>query len=130
MKKRLREVWKAIESEGPDPDKPLRTELLLAPRRPRNLGIRKGKWMYIGAKGSGGFNGSEPHHHAWGGPPAAEFVGSVNSDFKHGRIKKDAPPAQLYDLESDLAQTKNVYRENPQVVKQMEELLNTYRSGK
>lgn len=110
-----------------DPDKPLRTELLLAPRQPRNLAIRKGKWMYIGARGSGGFTGSRPNHHAWGGPAAAAFVGSANSDIEDGRIKKDAPPAQLYDLEKDLAQTRNVYREKPEVAKQMEALLDSYR---
>ena len=96
-----------------DPNKPLRTELLLAPRQPRNLAIRKGKWMYIGARGSGGFTGSKPSQHAWGGPPAAAFVGSVNSDICDGKIVAGAPPAQLYDLESDLAQTKNVYRGPP-----------------
>jgi len=110
-----------------DPDKLLRTELLLAPRQPRNLAIRKGKWMYIGARGSGGFTGSKPNQHAWGGPAAARFAGSTNSDIENGKIKKDTPPAQLYDLESDLAQTRNVYRQNPEVVKQMEELLNFYR---
>ena len=55
--------------------------------------------MYIGAQGSGGFTGSKPTDHAWGGPAAAEFAGSVNSDIENGRFKKDAPPAQLYDLE-------------------------------
>ena len=110
-----------------DLDKPLRTELLLAPHKPQNLAIRKGKWMYIGAQGSGGFTGSKPSDHAWGGPAAADFAGSVNSDIENSRIKKDAPPAQLYDLEQDLTQTKNVYQDNPEVVKEMEELLNSYR---
>ena len=111
-----------------DADQPLRTELVLAPRQPRNLAIRQGKWMYIGARGSGGFTGSKPSQHAWGGPPAAEFAGSVNSDIENGRIKKNAPPAQLYDLESDLAQTTNVYLQNPQVVKEMQARLNALRS--
>ncbi len=110
-----------------DPDKPLRTELLLAPRQPRNLAIRNGKWVYIGARSSGGFTGSRPTDHAWGGPPAAEFAGSVNSDIENGRLKKDAPPAQLYNLEIDLVQTTNVYRENPEVVKEMQARLNSYR---
>jgi len=110
-----------------DPEKPLRTELVLAPRQPRNLAIRKGKWMYIAARGSGGFTGSRPGDHAWGGPAAAAFAGSANSDIENGRIKRGAPPAQLYDLESDLAQTENVYREYPEVVKRMEALLNSYR---
>lgn len=113
-----------------DPDKPLRTELVLAPRQPRNLAIRKGKWMYIGARGSGGFTGSKPSDHAWGGAAAAQFAGSVNSDIRDGMIQSGAPPAQLYDLESDLPQTRNVYRDNPQVVKQMETSLNSYRPKK
>jgi len=113
-----------------DPGNPLRTELVLAPRQPRNLGIRKGKWMYIGAQGSGGFTGSKPSDHAWGGPAAAAFVGSVNSDIENGRIKKDAPPAQLYDLEKDLPQTTNLYRQCPGAVKALETLLASYRPKK
>ena len=111
-----------------DLDKPLRTELLLAPHKPQNLALRQGKWMYIGARGSGGFTGSTPKQHAWGGPAAAKFAGSVNSDIRDGKITADAPPAQLYDLESDRAQTKNVYRENPEIVKEMEARLNSYRA--
>jgi len=113
-----------------DPSEPLRTELLLAPHKSSNLALRKGKWLYIGARGSGGFNGSRPSQHAWGGPPAATLVGSTNSDIENGRIRKDAPPAQLYDLESDLKQTKNLYRQNPEVVEQMEAALNAYRPKK
>ena len=82
--------------------------------------------MYIGAQGSGGFTGSKPHQHAWGGPAAAEFAGSVNSDIANGRLKKNAPPAQLYDLENDPTQTRNVYREYPDVVANMQSLLATY----
>jgi arylsulfatase A-like enzyme len=109
-----------------NPDKPLRTELLLAPRHSRNVAIRKDNWMYIGARGSGGFTGSKPNDHAWGGPPAAAFAGSVNSDIHNGKLKPGAPPAQLYDLKSDLSQTKNLYRQNPEIVKQMEKLLDSY----
>lgn len=110
-----------------DPEEPVREDLLLAPHKKANLGIRKGKWMYIGAKGSGGFGGGKPGAHAWGGPPATALVGSVNSDIENGRFKKNAPPAQLYDLDFDPNQTKNLYREYPEVVKEMEALLGTYR---
>ncbi|MCM2369796.1 sulfatase family protein [Aporhodopirellula aestuarii] len=112
-----------------NPTEPLRSELLLAPHKSTNLSIRKGKWMYISGRGSGGFNGSKPNQHAWGGPPAAAFAGSVNSDIENGKIKPNAPPAQLYDLENDLYQTKNLYREYPEIVQEMEMLLKTY-SGK
>ncbi len=109
-----------------EPETPLRETLVLCPNKPTHLAVRKGKWVYIGAQGEGGFRG-KPGVHAAGGPACASFVGNVNSDIENGRIKKDAPPAQLYDLERDLAQTSNVYREYPQVVKEMEESLNSYR---
>ncbi|BDS05908.1 hypothetical protein NT6N_09480 [Oceaniferula spumae] len=110
-----------------NPDHALRSHLVISPKNEKLLSLRKGKWMYIPGKGSGGFNGSKPHQHAWGGAPATAFIGSENSDIQNGKIKKSAPPAQLYDLENDLRQTKNVYAQHPEVVKQMEELLKTYR---
>ena len=109
-----------------DPEEQIRKELVLSPHKSTHLAVRKGKWMYIGARGSGGFTGSKPSDHAWGGPPAAAFVGSVNSDIENGRIKEDAPPAQLYDLEADVNQTQNLYKEYPEVVKEMSALLATY----
>jgi arylsulfatase A-like enzyme len=113
-----------------EPSSPLRDTLVLCPNKPSHLAVRKGKWMYIPKRGSGGFSGGKPTDHAWGGPPAVQFAGSVNSDIEGGKYKSDAPEAQLYDLEQDLAQTTNVYRENPQVVKEMETLLSSYRPTK
>jgi arylsulfatase A-like enzyme len=110
-----------------NPERPIRNELVLAGRSKRHLSIRKGKWIYIPARGSGGFRGSKPSDHAWGGPAAVTLVGGVNSDIENGRIRKDAPPAQLYDLEADVNQTKNLYAEYPEVVREMEALLKTYR---
>lgn len=110
-----------------EPEKQIRDHLILAPNKGTHLSVRKGKWMYIPRQGSGGFSGRKPGDHTFAGPPAASFVGSVNSDIENGAIKKDAPPAQLYDLETDTAQTRNVYDDNPDVVKQMEALLDTYR---
>ena len=82
--------------------------------------------MYIPAQGSGGFKGSKSHQHAWGGPAAVALVGGVNSDIENGRIKEDALPAQLYDLEADVNQTKNLYNQYPEVVQELEALLETY----
>jgi len=109
-----------------EPEEPIRKELLLAAKSEKHLSLRKGKWMYIPAKGSGGFRGSKPNHHAWGGPPAVALVGGVNSDLENGQIKKDAAPAQLYDLEADRNQTKNLYNEYPDVVKRMHERLSEF----
>ena len=108
-----------------EPESPLRDTLILSPNKPTHLAIRKGKWVYIGAQGAGGFGGS-PGTHAAGGPVCASFVGSVNSDIENGKIKSDAPPAQLYDLHSDRQQTTNVYREHPGVVEELRALLKPF----
>ncbi|WP_345786238.1 sulfatase-like hydrolase/transferase [Coraliomargarita algicola] len=106
-----------------DPKENIRENLLLAPKSARHLAIRKGKWMYIPKRGSGGFSGSKATDHAWGGPPAISFMGSENSDVENGEYKQGAPTAQLYDLEADLNQTTNLYQQHPEVVKSMEALL-------
>ena len=110
------------------PDAPLRDHIVLAPSKPTHLSIRKGKWMYIGARGSGGFTAAKRGAHAFGGPAAITYAGYKNSDIEDGKYKADAPPAQLYDLENDLGQTTNVYRDHPEVVKEMVALLDSYRA--
>lgn len=112
-----------------DPSAPLREELIVSPHKKSHLSVRKGKWMYIPAQGSGGFKGG-PGNHGAGGPSCISFVGSENSDIVDGKYKKDAPPAQLYDLEADVSQTTNLYNAYPEVVEQMESLLAEYKSGK
>lgn len=110
-----------------DPDHPLRAEMIISPHKPSHLSLRKGKWMYIPAQGDGGFTGSKPEQHAWGGAAVTALVNTPNSDIADGKIKPGAPPAQLYDLEADVNQTKNLYHEYPEVVQQMDALLKTYR---
>lgn len=109
-----------------NPEKPIRDHLVLAPNKGTHMSIRKGKWMYIPNRGSGGFGGRKPGVHTFSGPPAVSYVGSINSDIENGKIKKDAAPAQLYDLEADVRQTRNVYREHPDVVKELSTLLASY----
>ena len=109
-----------------EPKEPIRDDLLLAPRSESHLSLRKGKWMYIPAQGSGGFKGSKPNHHAWGGPAAVDFVGGVNSDMEQGKIKEEAPSAQLYNLETDINQAKNVYEQYPEIVLEMKSILENY----
>ena len=109
-----------------EPEKPIRDHIVLAPHKGTHLSIRKGRWMYIPNRGSGGFGGKTPGSHTFAGPAAASFVGSVNSDIDDGKIRKDAPPAQLYDLVADVNQTKNVHNEHPEVVKELHELLRSY----
>ena len=106
----------------------VRHELLIAPAGKTNLSLREDNWMYIPAHGSGGFTGSKPEDHAWGGYPAAAFAKSKNSDMKNGKLKEEAPPAQLYDLKADINQTNNVYDEHPKIVERMSKRLEELRS--
>jgi arylsulfatase A-like enzyme len=108
----------------------VRDDLVLAASRPGFLVIRKGKWVYVGGQGSGGFGGKTRGLHNFGGPPAITSAGYTNSDIEKGRIKADAPPAQLYDLENDLQQTTNLYNDYPEVVEEMEALLKTYQPAR
>ncbi|VGO13194.1 Arylsulfatase [Pontiella desulfatans] len=110
-----------------EPDVPLRDHLVLSPRKASHISIRKGKWMYIPAKSSGGFTGG-PGKHGAGGPACVSFVGNVNSDIVNGKIKKNAPRDQLYDLEADVNQTRNVVKQHPEVVQEMQALLERYKA--
>ena len=109
-----------------NPEETIRAHLVLAPNKRHCLAVRKGKWMYIGGQGSGGFPGDKRGDHNFGGPPAITYAGYENSDIQKGRIRNDAPPAQLYDLEADICQTVNLYRKYPEMVKELSALLKTY----
>mgnify|MGYP000053044594 CR=1 FL=1 len=106
-----------------NPKKPIRDCMVISPSARKNISIRKGKWMYISSQGGGGFAASEVGAHAFGGPAAFQFTGEVNSDIENGKIKPDAPPAQLYDLEKDPYEKYNVYNDHPEVVKELQALL-------
>ncbi len=106
-----------------EPEQPLREHLILAAKEPTHLALRQDRWVYIGAQGGGGFTGAKRGEHTFGGPAAITYAGYVNSDIENGKVKQNAPPAQLYDLTGDLKQTKNLYREHPEVVARMRKLL-------
>ncbi len=103
---------------GPQ-DAEVREHLLISPRQSTHLTLRKGDWVYIGARGNGGFSGRRVGEHALGGPAAFPFTKHVNSDVENGKIKREAPLAQLYNLENDPHQRDNVIRKNPKVVEEM-----------
>lgn len=69
-----------------------------------SFAIRQGKWKLILCSGSGGW--SQPR------PNSAEA--------------KKLPPIQLYDLENDIGETKNLCNEYPDVVKKLSMLLESY----
>jgi len=111
-----------------DPKESLRDELVLAPREFSHLTLRKGKWLYIPEQGNGGFQQKTVGRHMFGGPPAITYVGNKNSDIQNGEIRKDAPPAQLYNLEEDINQTQNLYTKYPKVVAEMKKRLRYYQN--
>lgn len=93
--------------------KPTRTSIITqAFGGERTLSIRQGKWKYLNHVGSGGNN--------YLIPMLKPFV-----------IPNTAPttPGQLYDLEADPGETKNVYDEHPEVVKGLQKLLNEAKSS-
>jgi arylsulfatase A-like enzyme len=124
------------ETRGPDsanilpallgrPEKPVRQELVISPNRSTHLALRDGRWLYIGARGGGGFGGTEPGDHSLGGPAALKFADEVNSDVQDGRFKPDAPMEQLYDIVADPRQQRNVVREHPDVAAKLKTRLNS-----
>jgi len=124
------------EDEGPDsvsvleawtgtPQKGGRDHLLITPHKKSHLAVRSGDWIYIPAKGPGGFTrGSKKGYHGFGGGlEANKFTGQKNSDIADGKIRQDAPKAQLYNLKEDPYQTTNVYAKNPEVVERLKKIL-------
>ena len=113
-----------------NPSEPLRTEMIVTPKKASHMALRKNKWMYIPAKNDGGFTGSKPNQHAWGGPAVTTLVNTPNSDIENGKLKKGIAPGQLYDLEADMNQTKNLYNDFPEVVQEMKKRLAEYKTKK
>lgn len=107
---------------------PLRKTLIISPNSPKHLSVRHGKWMFIPHSGSGGFQGKSPGHHLFAGAAALPFSKMTTSDVVDGKIRTDAPPAQLYDLESDPAQSKNLYDQHPEIVSELKSILKHHRT--
>jgi len=101
-----------------DKSESARDHVVLAPRSPTHLTLREKNWIYIDGQGDGGFESDR------GGPLAIALSGRPNSDITpDGRIRKDAPESQLYDLSADLAQSRNVLRDHPNRAREMKQRL-------
>ncbi len=116
-----------LEALTDNPEEMIRENLIISPNSPEHLVVRKGDWVYIPARDEGGFQGKNPDDHLFGGAATLLFTGYVNGDIMNGKIRKDAPPAQLYKLSEDPKQENNVYDVYPTIVKELGELLDSYR---
>ncbi|MEA2069217.1 MAG: sulfatase-like hydrolase/transferase, partial [Verrucomicrobiota bacterium] len=73
--------------------------------------LRSGDWVYIPQQGSCGVT-TDPR---MGWAMQLGELGQINSDYDaEGKIKPDAPDAQLYNLRKDPTQSKNVIRDYPE----------------
>ena len=115
-----------LESLTATPESPPRSTLIISPNSPKHLALRHGRWMFIPERGAGGFQGDAPGAHLFAGAAALDFAGRTNSDVADGRVRDDAPPGQLYDLQSDPRQTENVYADHPALVVELAERLDEY----
>ena len=106
---------------------PAREELVISPNSPRHLTIRKDKWVYIPDQDEGGFQGKNIGNHLLAGAAATQLTNQINSDIAEGKIREGAPTAQLYNLEDDPYQTKNVLKEHPEVVAELSNRLKEWR---
>jgi arylsulfatase A-like enzyme len=80
--------------------------------------LRQGDWLYLPKQGSCGMTTPEQQPKPWGQPWTK--LGFINSDVDdRGRIKNDAPAAQLYNLKADPAETVNVIQEHPEIAQKL-----------
>tara|TARA_R110000850_G_scaffold17996_50_gene54722 strand:- start:1295 stop:2878 length:1584 start_codon:yes stop_codon:yes gene_type:complete len=113
---------------GPDVE-PIRNHLVIGASKGTHLTFRQGEWVYIGAQGSGGFTAAKRGAHAFGGPAAITYAGRENSDVVDGKLRADAPPAQLYNLSYDRPQTTNLILEKPERATEMRKRLDEIKVG-
>lgn len=133
MKKEAKDSYDILPLLTGKTEKAIREELIISPWKQSHIALRKGKWIYIGAKGGGGFTTPNVGSHTFGGAGAFNFTNQVNSDIVDGKIKQNAPEEQLYDLEKDPFQSNNLYYDFPDIVNEMRkrvaELLNSQRTA-
>ncbi|MFR9649213.1 MAG: arylsulfatase [Rikenellaceae bacterium] len=101
-------------------DEMVRGALVLSSFRSSHMSLRDGEWVYIPGQGNGGWGGGRRGTHIFGGPGAIAYAGRENSDLKDGKIREDAPAAQLYNLAQDPNQTVNVIEKYPEIAEKMQ----------
>jgi arylsulfatase A len=95
---------------GQQGEKPVR-EYLLTQTNKLVLSIRKGQWKYLDHQGSGG--------------------NRYGARLKNYTLQDNAPdaPGQLYNLETDPGETTNLYRQHPEIVKELKNKLEVFKKN-
>ncbi|MFI3261883.1 MAG: sulfatase-like hydrolase/transferase [Rikenellaceae bacterium] len=105
-------------------NKTIRDHILISPWKKKNLSIRKDEWVYIPSQAGGGFEGTEVGNARLGGYATTKLTQREHSDVLNNKLNPEAPKCQLYNLKKDPYQRTNVYNDYPEVVAEMEALLN------
>ena len=104
-----------------EPNSKIRETLVYCPNKRHMTSLRMGDWVYIPGQGGGGWTGKAGSH-TFAGANTLPFTGCKNSDIENGKYKADAPKAQLYNLETDLNQSKNVIGQYPEISEKMKKM--------
>lgn len=107
--------FNVLESWTGEPSEPIRDYFVMTPFKPTHIGLRMGEWIYIPKQGAGGFAMPKWGQNSLSNEAAIGHTGQVNSDFVDGKLREDAPEAQLYNLKTDPYQTTNVISENSEI---------------
>jgi arylsulfatase A-like enzyme len=99
---------------GTQGDKPVR-RYMLQQTPTLAMSIRDGKWKYLDHKGSGGNNYDRAGD--WSMKPYA--LKDTNPDA----------PGQLYNLETDPGETKNLYSQHPEIVERLKRQLDIFKNS-
>ena len=96
-------------------------------RREGLWAVREGRWKLVLGQGAG--YSTQPMGER---NPYLRFAQAkmVNSEFSpEGKLNPDAPPQQLYDLQDDPGETRNVFKDHPDVVERLNRLFERLRDA-
>jgi arylsulfatase A-like enzyme len=102
----------------------VRTELLTMGLVYGGYALRQEEWLYLPNQGSSGLTAPAKPKPSQKGNRDYARLGFVTSDInKKGRIKGDAPPTQLYNLDIDFSQRWNLAVNYPERTEMLEKRL-------
>lgn len=106
--------------------KPVRGGAVILASYTGMLAVREGDWVLILGRGSGGT--TTEYFKRYG--MRLEDLGRRTTGWAMKGMAPDPnlPPGQLYNLATDRGQEKNVYRDHPEVVKRLTDILIDYRA--